>query len=151
MRGYMLDTNIFNAIKDGDIDIEAIFSGLPIFVTHVQLDEIRATRNEVRRAQLEDVVREVPHQELQTTSIVWGVSRWDRARWSNGVLFQELRERLDALNSGKGNNSKDILIAETAIQGGLTLVTNDRDLTRVTAEFGGAVCSLHQLVGLLLP
>jgi len=72
----MLDTNIFNAIKDGDIDIEAIFSGLPIFVTHVQLDEIRAALNEARRTQLEGVVRGIPHQGLQTPSGVWDVSKW---------------------------------------------------------------------------
>jgi len=146
MRGYMLDTNIFNAIKDGDIDIEAISSGLPIFVTHIQLDEIQATPNEVRRVQLERTVTEVPHQQMPTTSFVIGVSQLGQGRLSDGVLFRQLKERLDELNRNKTNNPEDIAIAETALKENLTLVTHDRDLARVVVEFGGATCTLDELI-----
>jgi len=146
MLGYMFDTNIFNAILDGDVDIPATLSNLPIFLTHVQLDEIKATRNEVRRAQLARTVTEVPHQQIPTSSFVIGVSRLGQGRLSNGVLYQQLRVRLDELNRNKTNNPEDIAMAETALKENLTLVTHDRDLARVVVEFGGATCTLDKLL-----
>ena len=92
------------------------------------------------------VVTRIPHREMLTSSIVWDVSKWGRARWSDGILFRQLKERLDELNRNKTNNSKDIAIAETALKENLTLVTHDRDLARVVVELGGVTCALDELL-----
>ena len=51
MTAYMLDTNVFNRLLDGQVSIDA-FRGLRLVATHVQLDELRATKNSARAAQL---------------------------------------------------------------------------------------------------
>ena len=51
MKGYMLDTTFFNKVADGSISVEA-FSGLDLFATHIQLDELQNTKSDARRAEL---------------------------------------------------------------------------------------------------
>ena len=72
MHGYMFDTNIFNCILDGSTDIVPL-EGKEYFVTHVQYDEIQATRNVTRRSQLESVFSVVSQQEIPTESFVLDV------------------------------------------------------------------------------
>lgn len=43
------------------------------------------------------------------------------------------------------NPSRDVLIAETAIKEGLTLVSGDGNLRQVVSEFGGCAVSLEEL------
>ena len=49
--GFLLDTNIFNRVLDGvdDASPEALRVRGPLFVTHIQWDEIGNTRDETRR------------------------------------------------------------------------------------------------------
>jgi predicted nucleic acid-binding protein len=141
----MFDTNIFNDILDGKIDVALFPKALQLYVTHVQFDEIQATRDEQRRAQLASVFSAIPQKSIPTTSTVLGVSRLGQSRLSDGVLYDALRTRLDELNK-KGNNPKDIAIAETSIVEGLTLVTHDRHLFRVVTEFDGAACNLYEVL-----
>ncbi len=82
---------------------------------------------------------------IPTESAVWDVSAWDQAKWGSNVvntessvydvsrygkgkyggasLVKEIWEKLDKKNNKKPNNSKDALIAETAIINGYTLIT----------------------------
>jgi predicted nucleic acid-binding protein len=145
MYGYMFDTNIFNDILDGKIDVVLFPEDLQLYVTHVQLDEIQATRDEQRRTQLMSVFSAIPQESIPTASTVIGVSRLGQSRLSDGILYNRLRTRLDEL-SKKGNNPKDIALAETAIVEGLTLVTHDRHLFRVVTEFDGAACNLYEVL-----
>ncbi len=48
---YMLDTNVFNHLLDGKVDITCL-KGRRLIATHIQRDEISNTENEVRRADL---------------------------------------------------------------------------------------------------
>ena len=77
---------------------------------------------------------------IPTSSAVWGTSNWGQAYWTSkddGDLFQAMRDELNALSKRRGNNNtKDILIAETALRRGLVLVTDDRPLTEVAKKFG---------------
>ena len=145
MNGYMFDTNVLNEILDGKVD-PSQFTGKNCFVTHIQHDEIQATSNPTRRSLLESLFSLLPQEELPTESLVLDVSRFDKAKLSDGVLHAQLQSRLNKLNKGKRNNLQDVLIAETALSNDLTLVTHDRDLFRVTTEFGGAVCNLQHLL-----
>jgi hypothetical protein len=55
MTKYMLDTNIFNRVLDGDIPV-VDFQDLHVFATHVQLDELNATKDTARAAALLNVL-----------------------------------------------------------------------------------------------
>jgi predicted nucleic acid-binding protein len=55
----MFDTNIFNAIVDGNISISEFEDYSCLYVTHVQEDEIRRTKNEERRNSLLAVIHQV--------------------------------------------------------------------------------------------
>jgi len=155
----MLDTNVFNHVLDGQLDPERL-RGTRLVATHVQRDEIMATGNEERRAALMGLFEDFVPQRAPTTSavagvsmageasasasgvvptesMVWDVSRWDEAKWSReDEVFTAMLGELNALNGGKKNNVKDVLIAETALRNGWTLVTDDADLTRVASKYG---------------
>jgi predicted nucleic acid-binding protein len=82
---------------------------------------------------------------VPTASADWDVSNWDQAQWSEGDLYSALKTELDRLNGAKRNNVQDALIAETSIKRGFVLVTDDEDLSEVTARFGGECLSVAEL------
>jgi predicted nucleic acid-binding protein len=155
----MLDTNVFNHVLDGRLDPEQL-RGRHLVATHVQRDEIQATRNEDRRAALMELFEDFVPQRTPTTSAVAGisaageacasasgvvptesfvfdVSRWDEAKWSReDDVFSAMLSDLNDLNGVKRNNIKDVLIAETALRNGWTLVTDDADLAQVASKYG---------------
>lgn len=161
--GYVLDTNVFNHLLDGTIDI-AKLKGKRLLATHVQRDEISNTKDQARREALLAVFELLITEHATTSSAVagisvadgevasasslvptesavWDVSRWDEARWgANDDVFTGMRGELDVLNKRKGNNPQDILIAETALRNNWILVTSDADLFAVITKYGGA-CS----------
>jgi len=146
MNEYMFDTNIFNKILDGQIDPSKL-SSKDCYVTHVQFDEIQATKDKDRRLKLEEVFSQVVSTQLPTESFVLDVSRLDEAKLSDGVRYEQLLQRLNELNKSKLNNVQDALIDETALTNGITLVTEDQDLAQVITEFGGFVCNLQDVIG----
>jgi predicted nucleic acid-binding protein len=142
---YMFDTNVFNRILDGSIDLGKLSSKV-CYATHVQLDEIQATKNSERRLQLVNTFSQVLSEQIPTQSFVLNVSRLDEAKLSDGVTYNQLLYRLNQLNKAKTNNNQDALIAETALSNSLTLVTEDHDLSQVITEFGGVVCNLKDIL-----
>lgn len=141
----MFDTNVFNRILDGSIDPGKL-SSKECYAAHIQLDEIRATKNSEGGSQLVSTFSQVLSEQIPTQSFVLNVSRLDEARLSDGVTYNQLLYRLNQLNKIKTNNSQDALIAETALSTGLTLVTEDHDLFQVITEFGGTVCNLKDVL-----
>lgn len=159
--GCMLDTNVFNDLLDGKIDLAAL-KGRTLFATHVQRDEIGKTKDMQRKAELLAVFEElIPQQqptssavadisvadgcgasssgEVPTESAIWDISRFGQAKWgADDNIFEGMRRELDALNKGKRNNAEDILIAETALRNGLVLLTADKALQEVMRKYGGA-------------
>ena len=61
------------------------------------------------------------------------------------LLFTRIRDDLAKLNKGKLNNIQDALIAETAINNGLVLVTEDRDLRIVVSREGGSATRIQDI------
>ena len=147
MNHYMFDTNIFNEILDQSIDLTSI-EDASYYVTHVQLNEIQATKNEERRNQLLKTFHEVDKEAIATESAVYGISEWGNAKWGSAHgLYQPIVDRLGELNKKKKNNTQDALIAETAIINNQILVTNDTDLQAVAGEFKGNVINLDAFLG----
>jgi hypothetical protein len=126
----VLDTNAFNAVLDGKLDLAKIAPGGNFFATHVQLDELRACPSP-RRGLLVAQFHAIAPVVVRTETAVWGVSAWDGAKWGEGPHFSALKAALDAKNNGKRNNTKDALIGEAAMVHGHTLITSDRDLSDV--------------------
>ena len=137
--GLMFDTTEFNAVAKGQVAVSA-YAGRRLFATHAQLDELENTASEQVRAQLRTAFEEIAAENLPTESMVWDVSKWDAAKWpADDGIFERMFARLQDLDgrTRQPNQFRDILIAETAIKNGLTLVSGDRNLRRVTTEFGG--------------
>ena len=150
MKHYMFDTNIFNQILDSGFDMTLLTSEARYFVSHIQFDEIQKTRDLERREQLLSVFERIPQERIPTESAVWDVSRWDEAKWSSGSSpYNEILNRLNKRNRDKPNNVQDALIAETAIENGIALVTRDSDLLAVVRGSKGDVLSFNEFLTML--
>lgn len=136
---YVVETCVFNWLADGLIRKEALPSDGGFAITHVQVEEISATKDEGRRICLWLVQTDLHCKLLPTQTFIWDISRWDYAKWGGGQLFTALKQELDILNKGKANNTRDALIAETAIASGLTLITADGHLKLAAEKHGGTV------------
>ena len=147
MTKYILDTNIFNRIVDGELNGEEIGKRTTLCATHVELNELQNARNEERRGHLLNIFEAVDAKLIPTTSAVWGVSEWGSAEYtSEDSNYPNIVKRLEKKNGGKGSNVRDALIADTAMSLGLTLVTEDRHLFEVVAEAGGSVVRLKEFL-----
>lgn len=148
---YMLDTNVFNDVLDGKIDI-ACLKGRRLIATHIQRDEIGKCMDETRRRELFSIFEFLAGEHVPTSSFVVGISVVGGACAgsdgavptelekpdSNDNIFDGMRRCLDNLNKGKKSNTQDILIAETSLRNGYVLVTSDAHLFKVVTKYGGA-------------
>jgi predicted nucleic acid-binding protein len=141
-QNYMLDTNVFNAVLDGRA-LPASFVGRCLLVTGVQAAELRATEKPERRAALLAAYEELRPTSLPASSFAFDIegAGFDQAYWNDGSgnferMLVRLRQ-LDPKNKSAPNQVRDILIAETAIKNGATLVSGDSNLRQVVSEFGG--------------
>jgi len=143
----MFDTNIFNHVLDGGIDLALFVGKAHFFATHVQLDELSRTSDQSRRTDLLVVFEKVPQETVPTKTFVLGTSNLDRAEVGEGTLYKKIKCEIDQLNRGKPNNVEDALIAETVIKNHFALVTDDGDLSQVTNQNGGSCLSLKDFLG----
>ena len=149
---YMFDTVAFNRIVEQDISLKSLIECCEICATHIQRDELNATRDGEKKAKLleschwvetrgsADGVGMVP-----TESGVYGISRYGGARYSDGSYRKQIQSALDKRKK-KANNIKDALIAETAIENGFILVTEDKVLQNVAREHGGDCISFEEFL-----
>ena len=147
MTAYMLDTNIFNRLADGQVSIDA-FRGLRLVATHVQLDELRATKNPARAADLRSAFEEIDPTLGSTASAFPDVSKWDQSSWSDDGVADRMLARLNQLNAAArkkhrdpNNPIRDVLIAHTAININATLISDDPQLRQLVSEYGGQATS----------
>jgi hypothetical protein len=142
---YLLDTNVFNALLDDEIPLSA-FTDRCLFVTHVQLDELKNTQDVGRREKLLACFSGIAPNQLLTSGAIWDVSKWDEAEWPEDDLLERMRPVLESLDKKKRNRAKnnnnynqnaDLLGAATAVRKQLTLVSNDCNLRTVVQQFGG--------------
>ncbi|WP_345993621.1 hypothetical protein [Sulfurimonas sp. HSL-1716] len=143
---YMLDTNIFNIILDEEkINISDFKNNITCYATHIQYDEINKTKSEKRRNELNQIFSLVRDAMLPTETFVLDKSRYDAARLSDGVLYQEIKNYMNTLNKKKKKNEEDALIAETAIKNNLVLVTSDPELRQAMKKFNGKVAEFTDI------
>lgn len=136
---FMFDTNAFNRVLDSGLDPSFLTRRGPLFVTHIQINELQATTRPERRDQLLKCFASIEQEKIPTAAGVWGVSEWGGAEWGSAEgTYDAMLANLNGMNGGKKNNAQDILIAVTALKHGFTLVTDDNDLAIVLREVGGA-------------
>ena len=128
---YMVDTNIFNRLIDGTIGPNELPNDRPFVATHIQIDEIKKTRDAKRKAKLLNKFEEIIDEVEATESFVLDISRIGGAKLGDSKNYQLIKKELDARNNKKANNSQDALIAEVAMKKGYTLLTADKDLYQV--------------------
>lgn len=140
--GYMLDTTLFNGVLRGEISVVS-FAHLPLLATGIQAAELQATKSTEKRANLAAVFQTISPVVLPASSFAFDVegAGWNQAYWNDGSgnyekMLARLRE-LDPKSKDPMNQVRDILIAETAIKNGATLVSGDRKLRQVVSEFRG--------------
>lgn len=130
---YVVDTNIFNWLVDGLIDLAVFPSDAELVATHVQIDELNRTPDTERRGQLFLNFAKLAPAILPTESGIWGTSRWGESKWNDGQRLISIIAALDERRK-KPNNLEDALIAEVAMANDYGLVTADRVLYQVMKE-----------------
>lgn len=150
----MFDTNIFDHVVKGEMDIEPLLAEITVHATHVQLDELNKTPDTYvapdgipYREKFLVLFQQVA--QLQSTeSSVYDVSRFGMGKYGGSSRVQEIQQKLVQRNKDKKrlNNAKDALIADTSIANGYVLITNDGDLYDVVKEMRGNVMTLAQLL-----
>ena len=164
---FMFDTNIFDRVLDGKIDVSKIKNSKTIFVTHIQLDELNAVPDLNRKGKLLKIFQQVVNSKVPTESMVWDVSKWGEGKWSSetqltpteafllGVsrldkaklgkadIYSLIKAELDKLKA-KPNNIKDALLAETSVKNDYVLVSDDKNLRKVIKKIGGNVLTFKE-------
>jgi predicted nucleic acid-binding protein len=121
-----------------------------VYVTHVQIDELVATKKPTgRREDLLAVLKQIDPARIATSVAVWNVSKWDEAEWGSeedSLNYTSLLSILNTVNKAKANNSKDALIGATALAHGMVLVTDDGDLAAAVGARGGTVMAFAEFL-----
>jgi predicted nucleic acid-binding protein len=141
--GFMLDTNVFDGILDGSIATSEI-DGL-IYATSIQRNELEAIPDQERRNSLLKFFHASTR--LNTPAGVWDVSSWDEADFGTPEQNQFVETFAAELRAADHvsrkrpkdplkNSMRDALIALTAREHGLVLVTGDRNLEALAASVG---------------
>jgi tRNA(fMet)-specific endonuclease VapC len=119
---YLLDTNIITAFLKGDVRVSKKLRNLEfqeIFISAISYYEIKRGLLAIRATrQLMEFDRFLTKVTILSLDVL---EIFDRA----SEIYAELREQ------GRPIQDADILIAATAIDRGLTVVSNDSDLLRV--------------------
>lgn len=132
----LVDTCIINRLVDGLLSTSDLPSEGEFVATHIQMDELKRTSDPSRRASLLQKFSTLVDVMVPTESAVLEISAVGQCKLGDGNLCETLRAELDIRNKRKKNNIQDALIAEVAIQQGLTLLTADNDLADVAQKHG---------------
>ena len=136
----MLDTNIFDRLAKGQLDMGDLPNDGEFYATSVQIQELNQTDDDSLRTILNDKFSELGPtlDQLQTT--LWGFSGWGEGGWSAmGEHYEKIKSELDLANKKKRSNAADALIGETSLANNHTLITTDKDLATAVEAHGGKV------------
>jgi hypothetical protein len=154
-QGHMVDTVIFGDLV-GRPNYKLLLNELPtvkLWATLVQYEELKATRDPVRRQDLLTKFHELKPQ-IATALFSWNVpgAGWDHGYFGSQdelIFAEKIRTRLDQIfdlmprrkqnRAKKENNLPDSLIATAAKFNNLGLITRDDNLFKVATEFNISV------------
>lgn len=138
--GYMLDTNIFDRLAKGQLDLGDLPNDGGFYATSVQINELNQTDDDDLRAILNDKFSELGPTLDQIQTTLWGFSGWGEGGWSAvGEHFEKIKSELDLANKKKKSNAADALIGEVSLANNHILITTDKDLATAVEVHGGKV------------
>lgn len=141
----VFDSNIYNRIADGELDISLLEKNkdkFEFYITHIQVDEINKCPDTEKRARLSLIKTKIAPILVPTESIVFGVSRWNECKFSDGKTLENLRK-------GNEKHTEDALIGEVAIKNSYLLVTDDEKIRKRVNSNGGKAISLAEFKKML--
>lgn len=140
----MFDTNVFNHILSQEVDVTVLGPDVTPIATHLQWDELNRTPDSDLRNELLAVFKDTVELTVATEGAVFGVSRWGASKYANPESrYQPMFDELTQMKARKNSaNQIDALIANTCIEQGYTLVTNDRNLKEVATKNGCTVVDI---------
>jgi predicted nucleic acid-binding protein len=128
MSEYMLDSSAIGEIDKGEVSASDLHSSDDDFyITHIQEDEIEAAGSYT--PVLERALDVLDADSLPTHGFYSGVSKSGRAAAGSGAnsIARELSD-------DDGNETRDAIIAKTAVHHEFILVTDDSELREVVNE-----------------
>jgi predicted nucleic acid-binding protein len=136
---YVVDTSLINKLVDGIVGADELPTDGTFVASHIQLDELKRTKDPERREALLRKFHEIVGETLPTESFVLDISRLEEARLGDGAQYEVIKRELDSRNRGKRNNAQDALIGEIALKNGYVLLVADFDLYQVMEGLGCGV------------
>jgi len=95
-------------------------------MTHIQLDQITATPDPKRRDALLAVVAAIPSKRIPTDGAIWGLSKWNEAKWGSGTNDIKIGD----VTGGNANHNADGLLVATAAADADFFVTDEKRLPK---------------------
>ena len=131
MTDFLLDSNVFDELLDGAIPSDLVKRCGRVFVTNVQISELKNVPDRTRRSKLLALLDDLAPEKLHLHSGVW----LDDLYWDDDQPWRdEIGPDCEHFVKGKTNLPwKDALIGEVAKHRGLTLVSKDRIFLRRAA------------------
>jgi hypothetical protein len=147
MSFYMLDTNVFNSLCDGTLLPESL-TDRRLIATSIQEAELTNTTDEARRDALRTAFEQAQTERVPAAQVVFDMAGagWEQGSWGlNDETHRAMLARLRELEGTKrgSNQVADVLIAETAMKRGASLVSDDKNLLMMASEFGVPVMCLN--------
>lgn len=152
---YMLDTNCFDRILDGEVSLH-LPAGTTLICTGVQRDELDRCPDPARREKLLKTFETLSPEIKLASSFCFDIegAGWGQAYWGDNTgRFDRMLERLKEEDRKKKkkyrdprNPIRDIVNAETALNGKMFLVTADDNLRKIMLEFGGTAISFQDFI-----
>lgn len=134
VKGYMLDTNVFDVIYDSGLEKHCLLAECNIFITQVQVSEIKNIPNDSRREDIMGLMTRLAPTKLLLTSGVW----IDKLHWNDDQpwLDDVTSECMHFIGDAISLPWRDAMIGDVAKQHGLVLVSNDGRMLRRAASIG---------------
>lgn len=139
---YIVDTQIITRLVRGTLSVDDLPTDHAFLAPRVQIDQIKRATDKGLRARLLLKFSSFAPERVSMGAILLDGAYWEDFRRWDDTLFRALT---DAFRRGchSGTNARDILIAEVAITGGLTFLTDDPCLARIVREHGGQAKYWH--------
>src|SRR5580658_6730997 len=113
MKKLIFDTNVYNKILDDHLDTDSIKNCGELYITNVQISELKNTFGEARRQALLGLIGKLSPIQLNLESGIW----LDTVHWDDKQPWvDEIKDGYYGLlgNSTNDNSKRDALIGEVA-------------------------------------
>ena len=132
---FLLNSMVYDKLSVDRSSLENVIAlcnagRIEILQTHIQEDQLARTRDEGRRIRLLGVMHAIPASKVSTRGAAWGLSKWDRCRWSDASGGHiDVADRKPAQHA-------DALLVSTAASEADVFITEDKRLRKRVATLG---------------